>query len=177
MDKNQIEQLLKQYKFTDYKWIKTKNIETAQWVRMKCTFGCPDYGRSICPPNVPPVKECREFINEYTNALVIRFHFNADKDNYPKEYSDEITRNLLLLERDIFLCGYYKAFILNQSCCDLCKDCTKTRFDCNNPRASRPSPEAFAINVFDTIRSIGFPINVIASPQQDINRYAFMLID
>ena len=177
MNKTEIEQILKKYNFIDFKWIKTSDIKIAQWVRIKCTFGCSDYGKAVCPPNVPPVDQCREFINEYTDALVIRFHFEADKNNYPKEYTDEVARNLVLLERDIFLAGYYKAFVLNQNCCVLCNDCAQTRIDCKNLQASRPSPEAFAISVFDTIRSIGFPINVITSTKQDINRYAFLLIE
>ena len=31
--------------YTDYKWIDPTQIVVAQWVRMKCMFGCDEYGR------------------------------------------------------------------------------------------------------------------------------------
>jgi predicted metal-binding protein len=30
--------------YTDYKWIDPTQIVVAQWVRMKCMFGCDEYG-------------------------------------------------------------------------------------------------------------------------------------
>ena len=32
--------------YTDYCWINPADIVVAQWVRMKCTFGCAEYGRN-----------------------------------------------------------------------------------------------------------------------------------
>ena len=31
--------------YTDYKWIDPRKIIVAQWVRLKCQFGCGEYGR------------------------------------------------------------------------------------------------------------------------------------
>ena len=60
--------------FTDFKWIDPKTIITAQWVRVKCEYGCPHYGRiASCPPNTPKVEECRRFFGEYRSGMV--FHF------------------------------------------------------------------------------------------------------
>ena len=177
MNKNEIEGLLNNYSFNEYKWINAKNIKVANWVRMKCTYGCPDYGKAVCPPNTPAVEQCREFINEYQDVIIIRFSFEADKNNYPKIFSDEITNKLLKLESEIFLKGYYKVFTLNQNCCILCNECAKTKVDCKNPKSSRPSPEAFAVDVYATVRSVGFPINVVGREKQIINRYAFVLVE
>ena len=45
--------------FDDFKWIDPKKIVVSQWVRMKCIFGCWEYGRNAsCPPNTPSVSEC-----------------------------------------------------------------------------------------------------------------------
>ncbi|MBA7543161.1 hypothetical protein ES705_35488 [subsurface metagenome] len=60
-DKNRIEQILKGKGFTDYKWINPKEIIVSQWVRVKCEFGCSDYGLRACPPNTPTVQECKDF--------------------------------------------------------------------------------------------------------------------
>ncbi|MCJ7619933.1 MAG: DUF2284 domain-containing protein, partial [Anaerolineae bacterium] len=55
----ELESLFKKHGYTDFKWIEPKDIVVAQWVRLKCTFGCGEYGRNAaCPPNVPSVEEC-----------------------------------------------------------------------------------------------------------------------
>jgi len=71
---NKLETLFAEHSIKDFKWIEPKDIIVAQWVRVKCMFGCPNYGKNAtCPPNVPSVEECREFFNEYTEGVV--FHF------------------------------------------------------------------------------------------------------
>ena len=63
-NKDQIEQIIKEHCFTDYKWITPReSIVVAQWVRFRCQFGCENYGKSgCCPPAVPSVDECRKMI-------------------------------------------------------------------------------------------------------------------
>lgn len=49
-----LEALFQKHGYTDFKWIEPKDIVVSQWVRLKCTFGCGEYGRNAaCPPNVP----------------------------------------------------------------------------------------------------------------------------
>ena len=61
----QVEEIIKSHGYTDYKWIEPKKIVVSQWVRMKCKFGCGEYGRGgACPPETPSVAECKEFFNE-----------------------------------------------------------------------------------------------------------------
>jgi predicted metal-binding protein len=175
--KELIEKVISQFGIQDYKWIDPKDIIVAQWVRMKCVYGCDDYGRACCPPNTPSVDECREFFNEYTSAIVIHFHFDAEKGNYPKKYSHEMYNNLLDIERDVFLSGFHKAFMFNQNCCTLCKECVKRKEDCLYPEKSRPSPEAFAVDVFGTARNLGLPISVVTEPHQKIDRFAILMIE
>ena len=45
-DKNHLQNLFQQHGFTDYKWMAAKDIIVAQWVRFRCMFGCPQYGKS-----------------------------------------------------------------------------------------------------------------------------------
>jgi predicted metal-binding protein len=175
--KARIETVVSKFELTDFKWIDPKDIIVAHWVRMKCLYGCGDYGRACCPPNVPTVNECREFFNEYTAAIVFRFHFDAEKGNYPKAYSQELYKDLLDLEREIFLSGYHKAFIFGQSNCSLCKECVHKKEDCKHPEKHRPSPEAFAIDVYGTVRNLGYEINVVSQPHQEIDRFAILMIE
>ncbi len=66
--------------YTDYKWADPKNIVVSQWVRMKCKFGCSEYGRGgACPPETPPVNECRQFFNDYSDAVILHFEGIMDK--------------------------------------------------------------------------------------------------
>jgi predicted metal-binding protein len=176
-NKKKIESLIQKQDFAVYKWIDPKEIVVAQWVRVKCTFGCSDYGLGTCPPNTPSVSECDKFFKEYKSGLIIRLSKFADKNSYPSDWSKGMTKKLLELERDIFLSGHQKAFLLNQTCCSLCKECSGSRLDCKDKKNSRPSPESFAVDVYQTVRNVGLEINVVADNPAEMNRIAILLID
>lgn len=172
-----IESILMKQGFSDYKWINPKEIVVAHWVRMKCTFGCDGYGSGSCPPNTPSVNDCDSFFKEYENGLIIRLTKFADKNTYPSDWSREMTNKLFDIEREIFLSGYQKAFLLNQSCCTMCKDCSGNRINCKDKTKSRPSPEGFAVDVYQTVRNAGLDINVISENPSEINKIAILLIE
>jgi len=175
--KAEIESIVTKHGFSDYKWINPKEIVVAHWVRVKCTFGCADYGLGTCPPNTPPVNDCDRFFKEYESGLIIRLTKYADKNAYPSDWSGEMTNKLLDIERELFISGYQKAFLLNQTCCSLCKDCSGNRINCKDKKNSRPSPESFAVDVYQTVRNAGLNINVIADSPAEINRIAILLIE
>jgi predicted metal-binding protein len=177
INKEKIESIIRNQDFVDYKWLNPKEIVVAYWVRVKCTFGCGDYGLGTCPPNTPSVDECDKFFKEYESGLVIRLNKFADKNAYPSDWSKEMTNKLLNIEREIFLSGYQKVFLLNQTCCSLCKDCSGNRLDCKDKKNSRPSPESFAVDVYQTVRNVGLEINVIAENPAEMNRIAILLIE
>ena len=177
VNKDKIESIIKNQDFTDYKWINPKEIVVAHWVRVKCTFGCADYGLGTCPPNTPSVNDCDSFFKEYESALIIRLNKFADKNSYPSDWSKEMTNKLLDIEREIFLSGFQKVFLLNQTCCSLCKDCSGNRVDCKDKIRSRPSPESFAVDVYTTVRTAGFDINVVSQSPAEMSRIAILLID
>ena len=58
-----------------------------------------------------------------------------------------------------------------------CKDCPGTRINCLNPAMARPCPEALGVDVFATVRSAGFPIEVFTDYDKEMNRYAFLLVE
>jgi predicted metal-binding protein len=179
MDKRaELEQLFHEHGFTDFSWIQPQDIVVAQWVRMKCTFGCGEYGHNAaCPPNTPSVPECRQFFDEYSAAVV--FHFPKAMEN-PEDrhaWSRGLNLGLVKLERAVFLAGFPRAFLLAMDSCSLCAECPGTRAACKNPRQARPSPEAMAVDVFSTVRKVGYPIQVLADYTQPMNRYAFLLVE
>jgi len=70
--KEELEALFVKHGYEDYKWIKSDQIKVAQWVRFKCLFGCPMYGkRGTCPPHTPPIDQCREFFLEFNYPSII----------------------------------------------------------------------------------------------------------
>ncbi len=57
--------------FADFKWIAPEQIVVAQWVRMKCMFGCSNHGRKgACPPQTLAVSDC-ERVSE--NMVMLLF--------------------------------------------------------------------------------------------------------
>jgi len=175
--KSETEKYLNENGLSDFKWIDPKDIVVAQWVRVKCEFGCSDYGLGACPPNTPSVEECSIFFKEYNKGLIIRLTKSADRDNYPSIWSLNMTGKLLDLEKKVFLQGHQKAFLLNQTCCATCSDCPGNRLECKDKNNSRPSPESFAVDVYQTVRNYGMEINVVDKNPSEINRIAILLID
>jgi predicted metal-binding protein len=177
-DKQKIENIIRQHGYQDFKWIDPQKIVVAQWVRMKCLFGCNEYGRTAtCPPNVPSVSDCEKFFHDYTQAVVLRFEKKVDLPEDRFEWTKKVNSALLDLEKDVFISGYKKTFLLFMDSCCLCESCSGKRDKCKEPKMARPTPEALGMDVFATVRSIGFPIEVLSDFLQTMNRYAFLLIE
>lgn len=176
--KNNLGQMFNEAGFTDYKWLDPKDIVIAQWVRMKCMFGCDEYGLcAMCPPNAPSIEECRSFFDEYSKIAVFRFTKSVAKPEDRKKWSKSVTKEMSKLERKIFLAGYHKVFMLPMDSCSICADCVSDKKDCKNPKSARPTPEALGVSVFDTVRKIGYPIEVLKDYSDEMNRYTFLLIE
>jgi predicted metal-binding protein len=177
-DHAKLDALFTEHGYTNFQWINPEDIVVAQWVRMKCMFGCGSYGRNAsCPPNLPSVAECRQFLDEYRSAVIFHFAKQVAQPEDRKPWSKQVNHELTLLERAVFLAGYPKAFLLAMDSCTICADCPGAREECKNPKTARPSPEALAIDVFSTVRRHGLPIEVLSDYTQAMNRYAFLLID
>lgn len=177
-DRRGLERVFQAHGVTDFRWIDPQDIVVSQWVRLKCTFGCGEYGQNAtCPPNVPSVEGCREFFSEYTEGAIFRFEKAVDRPEDRHAWTREVNRGLLELEREVFLAGHEKAFLLFMDTCGLCSECTGVREGCKMPKSARPTPEGMAVDVFSTVRKYGYPIEVLADYSQTMNRYAFLLIE
>jgi predicted metal-binding protein len=178
MEKIKLEKLFKDRGFSDFKWIQTKDIVVAQWVRFRCMFGCPAYGkRGTCPPNVPPIDECRQMISEYSQGVAFHFEKKLEKPEDRNAWSKPIVLKLIELEREVFLSGYYKTFLISFDSCGLCETCDTDRTKCKNPRIARPGADAMGIDVYATASNLGYPIQVLKKYDEAMNRYAFLLIE
>jgi predicted metal-binding protein len=177
-DQTQLQKLFTGAGFSDYRWIDPAEIVVAQWVRTKCMFGCDSYGRNAsCPPNTPSIADCSAFFREYRLGTVFHFakRFSDPEERHP--WSREVNRTLVELERQVFIAGYPKAFLLFMDNCKLCRECANTRAGCRNKKIARPSPEGMGVDVFATVAKYGYPIEVLDDYDREMNRYAFLLIE
>ena len=155
----------KEHGVTGAKTISAGSIIVAEWVRMKCRYGCGGYGSShCCPPNSPEPETTSKLIACYSKAIMIHCgHYR------------EPTKIAVALEREIFLDGHYKALALGSGPCYLCKSCDLE--NCAHPETARPSMEACGIDVFATARANGFPISVVKTRGEKGNYYGLVLIE
>ncbi|HIE27989.1 TPA: DUF2284 domain-containing protein [Candidatus Poribacteria bacterium] len=104
-------------------------------------------------------------MDSYEHAILLRGDSNAEARDAAVQ-----------LEREIFLRGYYKAFALGSGPCRHCQQCD-TNGPCKHPYKARPAMEASGIDVFQTARSNGFPIDVVTSHEQQGDYYGLVLIE
>jgi len=147
--------------------ISADTVVVANWVRLKCQYGCGGWGRSLtCPPYSPTPDRMSEILREYSSAILLH-----RRGSWPS-----IRENLSELERHAFLAGYYKAFALPSGPCRLCDECN-TKEPCKHPREARPSMEACGIDVFGTARAAGMPIKVAMTKDDEPNFYGLLLLE
>lgn len=164
---------------SDFKFIHPKDIITAHWVRLKCQFGCKNYGtRLSCPPYSPTPEETRKVLDEYQRAYIIKYQGFIGFDSYPpKDIADTMTKLTLHvckasfeMERHAFLSGYYKAFSYGAHRCRKCDVCVVTEGGktCKFPTDTRPSVESAGIDIFKTSKNAGIGTEVVVT--RDISR-------
>jgi predicted metal-binding protein len=150
-----------------------RQVFTASWVRLRCQYGCSEYGQCLtCPPHAPTPETTRRMLDEYQVGLLLHSH------------DWEALRQMsLTLERQWFLAGYYKAFAYVCGPCWQCKTCVVLRqkggraVACRHPELARPAMEASGIDVFATARAAGLPIEVLRSSECLSNYYTLVLIE
>ncbi|MCX6655541.1 MAG: DUF2284 domain-containing protein, partial [Candidatus Bathyarchaeota archaeon] len=55
------------------KIIPASSIKTAAWTRLRCQYGCSNYGTNLCcPPFSPTAEETQKVIDDYSYALLVK---------------------------------------------------------------------------------------------------------
>jgi predicted metal-binding protein len=165
MDLSEVEEAIRSREPQGVARVDPSEVVTAEWVRLKCQFGCGGYGRSLtCPPHSPAPDRTRRVLNEYRTAYLIWWG-----ERHPgREELGEI-------EREVFLAGFYKALLLASGPCHVCDPCP-LEYPCLHPRAARPSMEACGIDVYETAHRAGFPLRVVTSREDTPNFYSLLLV-
>jgi predicted metal-binding protein len=182
----------------DLQLIPTEMIVVSDWVRLKCRYGCDNYGNHLgCPPFTPAPSETRAVLSAYRNAVLVRFETKPDPKVSSKHASRALSNSVAKmqktvadLERTAFLAGYYKAFGMNAMPCSLCDTCVieemhkkdQAVFDldsvkCKNKAIMRPSMEACGIDVFKTLQNAGFRPRVLKDCKEMVELFGLILLD
>ena len=153
------------------------DIVTAEWVLMKCRFGCPNYGRTrTCPPFTPSVDEFRAVLAGYRSALLVWVEAAGDGDHLPTRR--RLHEAVLGLERAAFLGGSYKALGLIDGDCLWCaagEDCAPSA--CRHPEKVRPSLGACGVDAFSTAAAAGVSMRVVRERGDAYRLLGLVLLD
>ncbi len=61
-------------------------VVTAHWVRLRCQFGCKNYGtRLTCPPYSPTPEETRQVLDEFKTAYLVQVRWFRGLRHLPAE--------------------------------------------------------------------------------------------
>lgn len=156
-------------------------IIVAEWVNLKCCYGCNQYDTNwCCPPATPGIETVRNVLEEYSTALLLVgsqscpdfYRNNARKRSNQVRY----WKGTLSLERLLFLEGYYKAFSLVGETCALCKECAYPE-PCRFPQEKRPCVESFFIDVIGTLQNLGTTTKVATRRSESFGYYGIILVE
>jgi len=127
-------------------------VVVAEWVRLKCQYGCAEYGaRLTCPPYSPPPEVTRQVIRHYRQGLLLRVEGAAGGGGEEDRQRRRLGEMVAALERELFLAGYYRAWGMGAGPCSFCGACN-LEGPCLFPRQARPSMEGCGIDVYTTVR-------------------------
>lgn len=159
----------------------TDKINVAEWVHLKCRYGCSNYNTNwCCPPATPSPDKVRSILAEYKKALLLVGSKSCSDfyRNNGRKRSSQVRcwKGTLSLERMLFLEGYYKTFSLVGECCALCKECAFPE-SCRFPQEKRPSVESFSIDVIGTLKNLGTTSKVASNITETFTYYGIILLE
>ena len=161
--------------FSWAKIISPKNVVVAEWVKLKCQYGCNCFGTCLtCPPFSPTPDYIKRMLKFYSQALILIF----DIPSYAKEKERrrKMRKEIAKIERQMFLDGYFKVFGMASGPCNLCLECDITK-PCKFEELARPSMEACGIDVYTTLAKVGYKLKVVKDTQEKCQYCGLILID
>ena len=161
------------------KEIDPKSVVTAPWVRLKCQYGCPRYGKGYCcPPDTPGPDQMRSILDSYSRGIL--FHLKAAKTKSGSRIKlvEDFLARVVDLEGEMFKSGFYRAFAILSGPCTLCNECGKLKgIPCHSGYRARPSMEACGIDVYQTAWNNGFPLAPLKEKKETQNLYSLILVE
>jgi predicted metal-binding protein len=113
-------------------------------------------------------------LSEYKSGLLIQFANITPAHESRKSLA--VKNAVAILEREMFLDGFYKAFGMGSGPCRFCRICD-LRKPCRYPERARPAMEACGIDVFQTARNNGLTIDVVREERSSCTYFGLILIE
>ncbi len=171
---------------TAIKRIEPKDVIVAQWVRNKCMFGCPLYGkRFTCPPYCSTPEETAAILSGYQDALLVQFSDLLREKQKVEPGRSMVHKVMYGMEKTAFLSGYEKAFAYKAGPCVMCVECPAEKLEspgpfykklCKLAKEARPSLEAVGVDVYGTARRAGFEIHVLRERTEKFKCFGLLLL-
>lgn len=158
-----------------------EEIIVAEWVNLKCLYGCKHYNSNwCCPPATPSTDKVRSILKDYSQALLLSGS-NQSSDLYQnkrRKRANQVRcwKGIVSIERMLFLKGYHKAFSLLGKSCNLCKTCAYPK-ECKFPQEKRPSMKSFSIDIIGTLKNLSTTSVDTSGVNADINYYGIVLVE
>jgi len=112
---NSINRLMKKYGISaEIEEIDPSKLKLDLRARWKCIFGCENYGKPSCPPNVPSYQDCVEFVRSYKKAILFRFKL--------KDIKEVKRAQEFMIEVEFSVKRPY-AFATFLGACQICEEC------------------------------------------------------
>jgi len=141
-------------------------IRSEAWVRAKCAYGCPLYGkRWSCPPHSMDQSGFEELLGSYSRALLVA----------GQPPLRDFQEKLLDLEREAFLAGFKKALVFSGGPCCWCESCDDQQ--CRFPEKRRPSLESCGCDVFALAEQCGIPVAPLRNSDDFVQYFGLLLVD
>lgn len=141
-------------------------IRSESWVRAKCAYGCPAYGkRWSCPPHAMDQTGFEELLGCYSRALLV----------VGQPPLRDFQEKLLGLEREAFLGGFKKALVFSGGPCCWCESCDDKQ--CRFPEKRRPSLESCGCDVFALAESCGIPLAPLRNSDDFVQYVGLLLVE
>lgn len=154
-----------------FEFIATDSIVVEPWTRLKCQFGCPNYGKTlVCPPYTPKAEEFMEMLNSYKTAILFEVSLSSIDDDI-----GGISKIAVDIENACARLGYYKAFGMGAGPCKICDECNLD--ECKYPQKARPSGEACGVDIHKTIENNGYDILGIDKKNNSYFCYGIVLLE
>ena len=169
------------YGLTEIIPLTTDKIVVAEWVHLKCKYGCSQFNTSwCCPPVTLDYEKTKNLMKEYSLALLLVGRTRR-VDFYRNNQRKRVRqlrgwKGTVSIERLLFMEGFYKAFSLVGEGCALCKTCAYPE-NCRFPREKRPSLESFSIDVMGTLKAINIVPKVATSINDHYCYYSLILLE
>jgi predicted metal-binding protein len=157
------------------KIINPEDVVTAEWVRLKCQYGCNRYGTCLtCPPYSPTPEQTKRMLKDYSKALIMVYDIPPERNE--RDLRKKLRKDVAKFEREMFLDGYYKAFGMACGPCNLCKICNLS-YPCKFEEIARPSMEACGIDVYQTLANVDYRLRVVKSLKEGCKFCSLILIE